>query len=68
MNDIDSLILCDDICKNVNWLNFLERKTIVDGYTYCCDLNNFEFGFAFKTSPFPKARGGILRDDNYRSG
>lgn len=60
--EVDSFTLCDDICKNVNWLNFLNRQTIVDGYTYCCELNDFEHGFHFGKSPFPKATGGLLRE------
>lgn len=69
LTDIKGLVLCDDICHNVDWMNYLERQTIIDGYIYCCDLNNFEFGLAFKNgSPFPKATGGILRDGSINKG
>ncbi|GBP81705.1 hypothetical protein EVAR_59834_1 [Eumeta japonica] len=66
-SNIESYVLCQDVCQNVNWMNFLSRQTVASGYVYCCDLNDFEFGFHITNSPFPKNAGAILRDDSHSS-
>lgn len=38
--DIADLILCEDKCDQVPWVNW-DTQDIVKGYTYCCDVASF---------------------------
>ncbi|XP_022823577.1 hemicentin-2-like isoform X2 [Spodoptera litura] len=48
-------VLCSDICNNIDWLEGPEWNDVDRGYTYCCNMKNFEKAFGY-TRPITSMR------------
>ncbi|XP_063366378.1 hemicentin-2-like [Cydia amplana] len=45
---VRSYQLCNDVCKNVKWMQTGNWRSVRHGFTYCCSLADFERAFRFK--------------------
>ncbi|CAH1634799.1 unnamed protein product [Spodoptera littoralis] len=48
-------VLCLDICDNIDWLDGPEWDDVDKGYTYCCNMKDFEKAFGY-TRPITSMR------------
>ncbi|XP_061717385.1 hemicentin-2-like [Cydia pomonella] len=61
--------LCNDVCKNVEWMQYGQWRNVHHGFTYCCSLEKFERAFRYQ-GVFPDFKNLLLEvsdlpDDHY---
>ncbi|XP_063384780.1 hemicentin-1-like [Cydia fagiglandana] len=61
--------LCNDVCKNAEWMQYRHWRNVHHGFTYCCSLPDFERAFRYQ-GVFPDFKNLLLEvsdlpDDHY---
>ncbi|XP_063623127.1 hemicentin-2-like [Cydia splendana] len=48
LSSVRSYQLCNDVCKNVKWMQTGHWRNVSHGFTYCCSLADFERAFRYQ--------------------
>ncbi|KAF9796159.1 hypothetical protein SFRURICE_010168 [Spodoptera frugiperda] len=46
-DEAEKHVLCVDICNNINWMEGPKWDDVDSGYTYCCNMKEFEKFFGY---------------------
>ncbi|XP_068622918.1 uncharacterized protein [Battus philenor] len=58
--DVNSYIICPNICDRIDWLKDINTDDINNGFIYCCSIFEFEKAFKYRYV-FSKGYGRLLK-------
>ncbi|XP_047998506.1 hemicentin-2-like [Leguminivora glycinivorella] len=69
LSEARSYQLCNDVCKDAEWMQYRHWRNVHHGFTYCCSLADFERAFRYQGA-FPDYKNLLLEvselpDDHY---